>query len=223
MVNKERLDEQTIAMRAAKEFQDGDVVNLGIGIPALCANYIRVGREVLFETENGALGFGSIASPEEASIYFMGAGDMPLTRQPGTSFFSVDESHGLIRGRHLDIAVLGGLQVSEKGDLANWTLPTKKLGSIGGAMDIAYGAQKVIITMLHTTKRGEYRIVKKCSYSLTAPECVRIIVTDIAVIEVTSDGLLLKEVAPGWTPDEIQALTEPKLLVADDLKEITLI
>jgi 3-oxoacid CoA-transferase subunit B len=138
------------------------------------------------------------------------------------SFFSHDESFVMIRGKHIDMVVLGAMEVSEKGDLANWALPGRGLGNIGGSMDLALGAKKVVIVMTHTTKDGKPKILKKCSLPLTAPQCVKLIVTDIAVIEVNQEGLVLKEVAPGWTPAEIQELTEPKLIIAPDLKEIEL-
>jgi len=140
----------------------------------------------------------------------------------GMSFFSHDESFAMIRGGHIDLCGLGGLQVSEKGDLANWLLPGRVAGGIGGGMDLAFGAKKVIVAMEHTTKDGKPKIVNKCTYELTAPRCVSLIVTDIAVIEVTKEGLVLKELAPGWRAEEVQALTEPKLIIAPDLKEIEL-
>lgn len=223
MVSKFRMDEQTMAFRVAKEFQTGMVVNLGVGIGTQCMNYVPEGREVIFHAENGALGLGPIvSSPEEADINLFNAGGQPVRRQPGMSFFSHDEAFVMIRGKHIDMVVLGAMEVSEKGDLANWALPGRGLGNIGGSMDLALGAKKVVIVMTHTTKDGKPKILKKCSLPLTAPQCVKLIVTDIAVVEVTAEGLVLKEVAPGWTPAEIQELTEPKLIIAPDLKEIEL-
>ncbi|HJX12422.1 MAG TPA: 3-oxoacid CoA-transferase subunit B [Dehalococcoidales bacterium] len=223
MVNKFRMDEQTMALRVAREFQDGMVVNLGVGIGTQCMNYVPEGREVLFHTENGALGLGPIvSSPDEADINLMNAGGQPVRRIPGMSFFSHDEAFVMIRGKHIDVVVLGAMEVSEKGDLANWVLPGRGLGNIGGSMDLALGAKKVITVMTHTTRDGKPKILKKCSLPLTAPECVKLIVTDIAVIEVGKEGLVLKEMAPGWTPAEIQELTEPGLILALDLKEIEL-
>lgn len=236
-MSKGRLDEPTIAMRVAKEFQDGMVVNLGGGIPSLACNFVAEGREVLFHTENGALGYGGIASTEEADWDMFNASFQPVTYLPGMSFFSHDEAFAMIGGGHIDITVLGALEVSEKGDLANWAIGNMadyhgdvvawiKTGrfppGIGGAMDLAVGAKRVIVAMIHTTKDGNPKIVRECKYELTARQCVSLIVTDIAVIEVTPAGLVLKEVAPGLTPDEIQAVTEPKLLIASDLKEIEL-
>jgi len=223
MVDKTRLDEQTMAFRVAKEFQDGMVVNLGVGIGTQCMNYVPEGREVLFHTENGALGLGPIvSSPEEADINLSNAGGQPVHRTPGMSFFSHDESFVMIRGKHVDMVVLGAMEVSEKGDLANWVLPGRGLGNIGGSMDLAAGAKKVVTVMTHTTRDGRPKILKQCSLPLTAPQCVSLIVTDIAVIEVSEKGLILKEIAPGWTPEEVQELTEPLLIMAPDLKEIEL-
>ena len=223
MSEKQRLDREAMALRAAREFGDGMVVNLGIGIPTLCSNFIPEGREVLFHTENGVLNFGPLAPEEQADLQLVNAGGEYVTPKPGMSFFTHDESFSMIRGGRIDICALGGMQVSEKGDLANWLLPGRGIGSIGGGMDLAFGAKKLIIIMEHNSKDGQPKILKKCSYELTAPQCVNLIVTDIAVIEVTPKGLVLKEVAPGWSAEEVQALTEPELIIAPDLKEIELI
>ena len=223
MTEKQRLDREAMALRAAMEFVDGMVVNLGIGIPTLCSNYIPEGREVLFHTENGALNFGPLAPPEQSDLQLVNAGGQYVTPKPGMSFFTHDESFSMIRGGRIDICALGGMQVSEKGDLANWLLPGRGIGSIGGGMDLAFGAKKLIIIMEHNSKDGQPKILKKCTYELTAPQCVDLIVTDIAVIEVTPKGLVLKEVAPGWSAEEVQALTEPELIIAPDLKEIELL
>lgn len=211
-----------MALRAAKEFKDGDSVNLGIGIPVLCANYIPAGREVLFHSENGILGFGELTAPGEGDPDLLNASGQTVHSKPGMSCFGHAESFCMIRGGHLDISVMGGFQVSEKGDLANYMIPERQIGTIGGAMDLAYGAKRKIIVMNHVTKTGEPRIVKKCTYPLTAVNCVNLVITDIAVIEITKKGMVLKEVAPGWTPQEVQKLTEPKLTVAPDLHEIEL-
>ncbi|MEE8414091.1 MAG: 3-oxoacid CoA-transferase subunit B [Dehalococcoidales bacterium] len=219
----ERLDEQTMALRVAREFEDGMVVNLGVGIPTLSSNYIPEGKEIIFQSENGCLGYGQMAtSEEERDFNLINAGGQFLIKQPGMAFFDHAESFSMIRGGHIDLCVLGGLQVSEKGDLANWLIPGREPGAIGGAMDLAFGATRLVIAMTHTTKDNQPKILYKCSYPLTAPGCVNLIVTDIAVIEVTDDGLLLKETAPGWTAEEVQALTEPKLKIALDLKQMSL-
>jgi 3-oxoacid CoA-transferase subunit B len=219
---KVRLDEQTIALRAAREFEDGSVVNLGYGMPALCANLIPEGKTVFFQSENGVLGFGPLATDEEKDYELINASDQPVTPLPGMCFFDSAVSFDMIRGGHIDVVVLGAYQVSERGDLANWGRPGRPATGMGGGMDLAVGAKKVVVTMLHTTKEGKPRIVKECSYPLTAKECVNMIVTDLAVIEVTRQGLVLREVAPGWTIEEVQILTEPELAVAPDSKEITL-
>jgi 3-oxoacid CoA-transferase B subunit len=219
---KMRLDEQTIALRAAKEFQDGNVVNLGYGMPGLCANFIPEGRTIFFQSENGVLGYGELAPDEEKDYELINACDQPVTRQPGMCFFDSGISFDMIRGGHIDIVVLGAYQVSEKGDLANWGRPGRPVTGMGGAMDLVIGAKRAIVTMMHTTKDGEPRIVKQCTYPLTARECVSTIFTDIAVIEVAPKGLVLKEIAPGWLSEEVQKLTEPKLIIAPDLHEIEL-
>lgn len=219
----ERLDEQMMALRVAREFEDGMIVNLGFGIPTLAANYIPEGKEVLFHTENGCLGFGPVfTTEEEQDFHLINASGQFVTPRPGMSFFDHAESFSMIRGGHIDLCVLGGLQVSEKGDLANWLIPGREPGSIGGGMDLAFGAVRLVIVMTHTTKEGKPKILKECSYCLTASHCVDQVITDMAVIEVTPDGLVLKETAPGWTAEEVQALTEPKLTVAPDLQVMSL-
>lgn len=222
MEEKPRLDRQTIALRAAKEFQDGDVVNLGLGLPGLTSNFVPAGREVLFQAEMGVLGYGQLTDWGKGDLELVNASGQTVEKQPGMSFFDHAESFVMIRGGHVDISVMGAFQVSEKGDLANYMVPERRIGVIGGAMDLAYGAKRVIVTMNHTTKDGKPRILKKCTYPLTALSCVDLIITDIAVIEVTDKGLVLKEVAPGWTPEEVQRLTEPTLIIAPDYQEMAL-
>ncbi len=223
---KERLSEETIAMRVVKEFKDGDYVNLGAGIPVLCSLFIPQGKEVFFQAEQGVVGYTRTLPDEERERidldYIDAGGGFLDPSSPGMSFFDMDTSFDMILGRHLDYTVLGGLEVSERGDLANWTVGRIESGAIGGSMDLAIGAKKVIVAMTHTTKGDKPKIVKECKLPLTAKECVDLIVTDLAVIEVTPQGLLLKEVAPGWTAEEVQALTEPRLIIAKDLKEMTL-
>jgi 3-oxoacid CoA-transferase B subunit len=219
---KARLDRQTIALRVANEFYDGAVVNLGGGIPALAANFVPEGRSVTFHAENGVLGFGGVPPEDEQSPYFLGANGIPFSALPGMSFFSHSDSFAMIRGGHIDISVLGALQVSEKGDLANWTFPERGIGNIGGAMDLAAGCSRIIVAMEHVTPKGQLKILRECSYPLTAARCVKLIVTDIAVIQVTEQGLVLRETAPGWTTEEVQSYTEPKLQISPDLKEIEL-
>jgi len=215
------LTRELIAMRVARELRDGMYVNLGIGLPTLVAGFLPEGAEVVFQAENGILGYGEIRE-DEFDQDVINAGGQPVTLRPGASFFSSDASFAMIRGGHLDVAVLGGLQVSEQGDLANWIVPERGGGSIGGAMDLAAGARRLIVAMEHVTPRGEPKILRRCTYPLTAQRCVNLVVTDLAVIEVTPRGLLLREVAPGITPDQVQARTDAPLVVAPDFKEIEL-
>jgi 3-oxoacid CoA-transferase B subunit len=217
------LTREQIARRVARELQDDMIVNLGIGIPTLVSDYTPDGVSVIFQAENGILGYGPIAA-DESNIDWdrINASGQPVTLLPGACFFHSADSFTMIRGGHVDLVVLGGLQVSEKGDLANWMVPSRGMGSIGGAMDLAMGARRVIIAMEHTTKTGEPRIVKECSYPLTAAGVVDLIVTNLAVIQVTPEGLLLKELAHGVSPEYLQSLTEPVLIPAPDLREMEL-
>jgi acetate CoA/acetoacetate CoA-transferase beta subunit len=223
---KERLSREVIAMRAAKELFDGAVVNLGIGIPTLVSSFIPEGMDIIFHSENGALGFGPVVTADEleekADIDLVNASGQYVTQRPGMCFFHHADSFLMIRGGHIDITMLGVLQISEKGDLANWMFPGRGVGNIGGGMDLALNAKKVIGLTEHVTKKGVPKIVKQCSIPLTAQGCVNLIITDVAVIEVVKKGLLLKEVAPGWTAEEVQSMTEAELIVAPDLKEIGL-
>jgi 3-oxoacid CoA-transferase B subunit len=221
---RERLSPDTIAMRVGKELFDGAVVNLGIGIPTLASRYIPAGMRVIFHSENGLLGYGPILTGEQKEQWdndLINASAQFVSPADGMSVFDIGTSFGMVRGGHIDITVLGALQVSEKGDLANWKAPGKT-GGMGGAMDLAAGCKKVIVTMEHTTKQGEPKIVKQCTYPLTAKRCVNLIITDIAVIEVTDKGLLLKETAPGWTTAEVQNLTGPKLDISPHFKQMEL-
>lgn len=223
---KERLPREAIAMRAAKELFNGAVVNLGIGIPTLVSSFIPEGIDIVFHTQNGALGFGPVVTAEEfeekADIDLVNASGQYVTSLPGMCFFHHADSFLMIRGGYIDITILGVLQVSEKGDLANWMFPGRGVGNIGGGMDLAFNAKKVIGLTEHVSKNGKPKIVNQCTIPLTAPECVDLIITDLAVIEVAREGLVLKEVAPGWTVEEVQSLTEPRLTIASDLKEIEL-
>ena len=220
---KFRLDRETIAMRAAKELKDGDYVNLGLGIPTLCGLFVPEG--VLFQSENGALGYGPLLLEDEidkADFHYYDAQGRFFSIAPGMAFIDIFTSFAMIRSGRM-VTIMGGIQVSGRGDLANWSTSVDALGgTIGGSMDLALGAKKVIITMEHTTKEGKPKVVEECTSPLTARECVDMIVTDLAVIEVKPDGLILKELAPDWTVEEVQALTEPVLIVAPDLKEIEL-
>jgi 3-oxoadipate CoA-transferase, beta subunit len=213
MPDKPRLTREEIAARAARELPDGAYVNLGWGIPNLIADYLPPGLSVFFHSENGILGMGRRAKAGEEDYDLVDAMKVPVTLAPGASFFHQADAHLMSRGGHLDVAVLGGFQVSEKGDLANWKVPgTRGSGGIGGAMDIAAGAKVLIVCMEHTTKDGAPKIVKHCTYPLTALACVDTIVTDLAVIDVRAERLLLRETAPGWSREEIQELTGAPLL-----------
>jgi 3-oxoacid CoA-transferase subunit B len=223
MADKARLTREQIARRAAQELTDGAFVNLGWGIPNLISDYLPEGLSVYFHSENGILGMGRRARTGEEDYDLVDAMKVPVTLIPGASFFHQADAHLMTRGGHLDVAVLGGFQVSEKGDLANWKIPgSQGSGGIGGAMDIATGSKKLIVCMEHNTKDGAPKIVKECSYPLTAIECVNTIVTDLAVIDVTRDGLVLREVAPGWTTEEVQKCTEAKLHAKSPVPEMKL-
>src|SRR6201981_3528045 len=216
MPDKARLTREQIAQRAAQELTDGAYVNLGWGIPNLISDYLPKGITVYFHSENGILGIGPRAKQGEEDFDLVDAMKEPVNLMPGASFFNQAEAHLMTRGGHLDVAVLGGFQVSEKGDLANWKIPgSKGSGGIGGAMDIAAGAKKLIVCMEHTTRDGAPKIVNQCRYPLTALSCVDIIITDLAVIDVKPGGLLLRETAPGWTAEEVQALTGAHLIARD--------
>src|SRR6266699_2408085 len=222
LLEKPRLTREQIAGRGALELPDGAYVNLGWGIPNLIANYLPEENTVYFHSENGILGMGRRAKPGEEDYDLVDAMKIPVTLIPGASFFHQADAHLMTRGGHLDVAVLGGFQVSEKGDLANWKIPgAKGSGGIGGAMDISAGAKRLIVCMEHTTKDGAPKIVKRCTYPLTALECVDTIITDLAVIDVKPEGLLLREVARGWTAKEVQALTGAPLIVRPQIPEMS--
>jgi 3-oxoacid CoA-transferase subunit B len=223
MTLERKLSREQIAERAAQELPDGAYVNLGWGIPNLIAAYVPESAGVIFHSENGILGMGPRAHAGEEDYDLVDAMKAPVTILPGGAYFSQVDAHMMTRGGHLDVAVLGGLQVSERGDLANWKVPGAKFsGGIGGAMDIAVGSRRLIVTMEHVTKNGEPKIVKLCTYPLTALQCVTTIVTDLAVIDVTPNGLQLREVAPGVSVEEVQKATEPKLSVASRVPEMRL-
>ncbi len=214
------LTREQIAKRAAQELKDGYFVNLGIGIPTFVGNYLPEGADILLHSENGILGYGPSPYEGEEDADLVNASKATVSLLRGASFFSSAESFAMVRGGHMDATILGSLQVSEKGDLANWTVPGKMMKGVGGAMDIVAGTRLVIVTMEHTTKDGKPKILKECTLPLTAKGVVNLIVTDLGVMEVTKKGLVLKEVAPGVTPEEVQAKTEPTLIIADDLKEV---
>lgn len=210
-----------IAKRISKELKDGDVVNLGIGLPTMVANYLPHGTNVIFQSENGFVGLGNAPEDGKEDKDIVNAGAQHVTIKEGAAFFDSATSFGIIRGGHVDTTVLGALEVDEKGNLANYMIPGKMVPGMGGAMDLVSGAKKVIIAMLHTAK-GESKILKECRLPLTAVGKVSLIVTDMAVMEVTKEGLLLKEIAPGLTVEEVINATEAELIIPDDLREIAI-
>ncbi|TBL76558.1 3-oxoacid CoA-transferase subunit B [Paenibacillus thalictri] len=200
-----------LAARLAADLQDGWFVNLGIGLPTLVADFIPEGREILFHSENGLLGLGPKPAPGEEDMDLVNAGKEPITLKPGGSFFSQAESFAIVRGGHLDASVLGAFQVSQCGDLASWKLPSDPLGRVGGAMDLTVGSKRVFLFMQHCTNKGESKIVEECTYPLTASRCVNRIYTNLAIIDVTDEGLAVQELAPGVTFEYVQANTAAPL------------
>ncbi|WP_456438103.1 CoA transferase subunit B [Psychroserpens sp.] len=214
------LDKNGIAKRIAKEVQDGYYVNLGIGIPTLVANYVRDDIEVEFQSENGVLGMGPFPFEGEEDADIINAGKQTITTLPGASFFDSALSFSMIRGKHVDLTILGAMEVSENGDIANWKIPGKMVKGMGGAMDLVASAENIIVAMMHTNRAGQSKLLKNCSLPLTGVACVKKVVTNLAVMEVTDKGFMLIERAPGVSVEDIEKATEGTLIIEGDIPEM---
>ena len=216
---KTKLTRQQMCDRLAMEFQDGWIVNLGVGMPTLCSNYVDDSREIINQSENGVVGYGPLAAEGEEDRHLVNAGGQHVTALAGMGIVHHADSFGIIRGGMIDVTVMGAYEVAENGDFANWRIPTRKGGGIGGAMDLAAGAKRVFIALEHTTREGEPRLLKRCNLPITAPGVVKMVVTDLGLFAITPEGFELLENAPGWNAEEIQELTEAKINISPNLKD----
>lgn len=217
-----RLTRELIGVRISRELQPGMIVNLGFGIPTTISGFVPPDSGILFHSENGILGYGGLAGPEEMDIDLVNAGAEPVTLVPGASVFSSADAFGMLRGGHIDIAVLGAYQVAENGDLANWKGAAQPLGGVGGAMDVAWGARRLLVAMEHTTVAGEPKLLKACTLPVTAHGLVRSVITDLAWIDIEEGGFVLRELAPGWSLEDVQARSGARLRPAPDLRVMDL-
>ncbi len=218
-LEKERLDRAIIAMRVAKELPPGGTVNLGIGIPTLVSMFVDDESIVFYHSESGVLNCGPLAEEGNEDIDLINAGGQFLEQVPGMAYFSSADAFAMIRGGHVNVTVLGAHQVSARGDLANWMLPDRGVGNIGGAMDLAAGAEKVIVAMEHNDRGGNPKVVDECTFPLTGKGCVSLVVTDVAVLAPTADGMVLRETAPGWSPEDVQEITGARLIIPESVAE----
>ena len=218
-MEKTPLNRQQMAARLAQEFEEGWIVNLGIGIPTLCSNYAD---DVILHAENGVIGYGALLPKGEEDLHLVNAGGQHVSLKPGASIVHHADSFAIVRGGHIDVTVMGSYEVSEKGDFANWRTAGRKGGGIGGAMDLAMGAKRVFIAMEHTTRDGSPRLLKQLNLPATARGVVTVLMTNLGLIDITSDGFCLREIAPGYSPEEVQEMTDAKLAVSPELKEIAI-
>ena len=216
---KTPLSRQTMCNRLAMEFEDGWVVNLGVGMPTLCSNYDFRDVDIVFHAENGVIGYGPMADEGHEDLHLVNAGGQYVTLKDGAAIVHHADSFSIIRGGYVDVTVMGAYEVAENGDFANWKTPGRNGGGIGGAMDLAVGAKRVFIAMEHTTRDGGPRLRKRCELPVTAVGVVKVVVTNLGLFQVTPQGFLMREIAPGYTPEEVQEVTEAKLIIPQDLKE----